>query len=173
MPVEVPVGKIKKIATAVLLIVLSPAILLAILICIVVQIPSSIVDSRQRARRQKDFAAQMAAAGRLMRWAELRAQLDAISLGTIIEEDAEDDLYNVWWTPEDIAAASPHPCYFEPPCSETGRDIEGFRPFFEWCRSRFTSPVSGTALLIDIGKDFWGYSKATESIPRVRLDRLR
>jgi len=171
--VEVPVGKVKKIALAALLIVLSPAILALLLIVIIVQIPSSAIDWRRRVRRQKRFAAQMAAAGRLMPWAELRHRLDANSLGTLIEEDAEDDLYNIWWTPDDIAALSPHPCYFEPPCPETGRDMEGFRPFFEWCRSRFTNPESGTALLVDIGKDFRGYSKGTEGLPRVHLDRPR
>src|SRR5208337_1342115 len=149
-----------------LLIVLSPAIL----IYVIVQIPFSIIDQRRRARRQKSFAAQMAAAGRLIPWPEFRSQLDANSQGTLIEEDAEDDLYNVWWTPEDIAALSPHPCCFESP--GTRPDMEGFRPYFEWCRSRFTSPESGTALLVDVGKDFWSFFENTKGRPCVFIKRL-
>jgi hypothetical protein len=164
--------KVKRIAGAALLIVLSPAILVLCLIFIIVQIPSSIVDRRRRARRQRSFEAQMAAAGRLIPWAELRSQLAANSEGTLIEEDAEDDLYNVWWTPEDVAALSPHPCCFEPPSPKTRPDMEGFRPFFEWCRSRFTSPESGTALLVDVGKDFWSFFEGTKGRPCVHVNRL-
>src|SRR5512143_3749894 len=134
--------------------------------------PFSIVDRKRMVRRQKSFDAQMAAAGRLIPWAELRSQLTANSQGTIIEEDTQDDLYNVWWTPEDIAALSPHPCCFETPSPTTKQATEEFRPFFEWCRSRFTNPESGTALLVDVGKDFWNFVEGTKGRPCVHVRRL-
>ena len=164
-------GKVKRIALAALLIVLSPAILAFCVIFIIVQIPSSAVDHRRRVRRRKSFAAQMSAAGRVITWAELRSQLDASPHGTLIEEHAEEDLY-VWWTPEDIAALSPHLCCFDEPCPKTRSDMEVFRPFFDWCRSRFTSPESGTALLVEVGKDFWTYCEATRDRPRAQIRRL-
>jgi hypothetical protein len=161
-------GTLKRIGGIALLTVLSPAIL----IYVVVQIPFSILDQRRRVRRQKSFAAKMASAGRLISWPELRLQLNASSQGTLIEEDAEDDLYNVWWTLEDIATLSPHPCCFETSCPETSLDMEGFRTFFEWCRSRFTSPESGTALLVDVRKDFWSFFESTKGRPCVLIKRL-
>jgi hypothetical protein len=165
-------GKVNRIARAALLILLSPAILTLTLIFVIVQAPSSIIDRRRRVRRQKSFAAQMEASGRLVPWAELPSQLDSNSQGTLIEEDAEDDLYNIWWTPEDIATLSPHPCCFDEPCPQTMPNMEGFRPFFEWCRSRFTSPESGKALLVDVGKDFWSFCEGTRGRPRVHIKRL-
>jgi hypothetical protein len=128
--VEVPVGKFKKIALAALLIVLSPAILVFILIYVIAQIPSSIVGWRRRARREKTLQAQMAATGRLMPWAELRSKLDANFQGTLIDEDAGDDLINTWWSPEDIATLSPHPCCFKRPNGKTKPNLDKFHPFF-------------------------------------------
>jgi hypothetical protein len=172
--VEVPVGKFKKIALATLLIVLSPVILVFILFYVIAQIPSSIVRGRQRARREKTLQAQMAATGRLMPWAELRSKLDANFQGTLIDEDGGDDLINTWWSPEDIATVSPHLCCFKRPTKETMHDFDKFHPFFEWCRSRFTSPESGTALLVvgGAGQEYWSFLEDTEARPWVYVKRL-
>ena len=109
----------------------------------------------------------MAAADRVITWAELRFRFGANSQGTLIEEDA-----NIWWTPEDIAALSPHPCCFDEPSPKTKSEREQFMPFFEWCRSRFISLESGTALLVDIGEDFWSFVEGTKGRPRVHVDQL-
>ncbi len=119
-----------KIALATLLIVLSPAILIFVLIYVIVQLPSSIARSRRRARRVKTLQAQMAATGRLMPWAELRSKLDANFQGTLIDEDAGDDLINTWWSPEDIATLSPHPCCFKRPTGETKPGLGTVPSFF-------------------------------------------
>jgi hypothetical protein len=90
----------------------------------------------------------MRATGRLVAWAEARSQIDA-QHGTFIGERVSGYAHRLWWTPEDVAALSPHPCGFgddKPP------ELWEHILFDEWCRSRYTNPQFGSARLVDIRK---------------------
>jgi hypothetical protein len=78
---------------------------------------------------------------------EARSRVDH-GHGTLIAEAMNiKDPWRIWWTTEDIPAASPYPCDFEA-CPELWDEER--TPFDQWCRSRFTDPASGTALLVDL-----------------------
>jgi len=116
-----------------------------ILIVAVASIPASLIEQSRMRRRERRFAADMKSAGRLISWVDARSEVDN-GHGTFIGESVVPRGYRLWWTPEDIPVISPYPCYFE-----------GFKLpdrehalFFEWCWTRFTSPDSGIARLVDI-----------------------
>jgi hypothetical protein len=147
-------GKISEIASLSLLVLLSPVILL----WIIVQVPFSEVRRTTARRREKRFAAEMRAAGRLVTWAEARSQIDN-QHGTLIGEFVS-NAYRLWWTPEDVPSLSPYPCRFE---ADKPPEHSDHSLFDEWCRSQFTSPESGTARLVDIRKpdeEEWFYYRA-------------
>lgn len=54
--------------------------------------------------------------------------------------------YRLWVTSENLAEASPFPCCFE----ELPWFDEGYKDFFQWCRSRYTASATGIAKLVDI-----------------------
>jgi len=137
-------------------------------IWIVVQIPFSLVESAAKRQRDRWFAATMRAEGRVVSWADARAQVDA-QHGTFVEELVSTDGYRLWWTPEDVPATCPYPCRFKENDSERidqllrdgqfeqlkelqAADASHYAMFDEWCRSRLTSPQSGTARLVDISR---------------------
>jgi hypothetical protein len=159
------VGKIGRLLRLVLM---APVIL----IVGVASIPVCMFERRIMRQREKRFAADMKTVGRLVSWIEARSQIDN-ERGTLIEESVSPDGYRLWWTSEDIPTVSPYPC-----CFEDGKipDVQVYRPFFEWCRFRFTNPESGTAQLIDLaavdGKDATTYL-CTDSAAhrRVRIHR--
>jgi hypothetical protein len=142
-----------------------------LLIWIVVQLPFSLVGSAAKRRRDRRFAAAMRAAGRVVSWADARVQADGRH-GTFVEEWVSTDGYRLWWTPEDVPATCPYPCRFEENESERidppvrggqfkelnelqTADASHYAMFDEWCRSRLTSPQSGTALLVNINEREW------------------
>jgi hypothetical protein len=146
------IDNVCKIGRLLRLVLMAPVIV----VVAVTSIPVSMFERRTMRQREKRFAADMRAIGRLVSWIEARSQIDN-ECGTLIEESSPDG-YRLWWTPEDIPAVSPYPC-----CFEDGKipDVQAYGPVFEWCRSRFTNPASGTARLIDMavedGKDAMTY----------------
>ena len=112
-----------------------------------VSIPVAGISLFFKRRGKTRFAARMKDAGRWISWAEAHSEVEQ-GRGTFIEETLSlKGPFRLWWTPEDIPAASPYPCRFE-------AFAEGlFEPeaiaFFEWCQSRFTNPESGIARLVD------------------------
>ena len=137
-------GKISRIASLALLVLISPLILL----WIIVQLPVSVVQRIIVRQREKRFAAEMRATGRLVTWADARSQLDN-QHGTFIEETVSAHAYRIWWTPDDVSDLSPYPCCLD---DDNPPELWEHILFDEWCRSRFTSPESGTAQLVDIRK---------------------
>ena len=111
----------------------------------------------------------MRAAGRVVSWVHARSQVDA-QHGTLVEEFVCTDGYRLWWTPEYVPDVCPYPCRFK---SDEAAEAKHFDQMLrdgqlervkelqaavatqyaassEWCRSRYTNPESGTALLVDI-----------------------
>jgi hypothetical protein len=109
-----------------------------------ISIPWGYVDNLVKRRRERRFADQMQAVGRLMTWKEFESAIEN-KQGTIIGEYLScKGPFRLWWTGEDIPAISPHKWerenlpWYEPE----------FAPFFDWCYARFTNPQSGTARLV-------------------------
>lgn len=110
----------------------------------------------------------MRATGRVVSWADARAQVDG-QHGTFVEEFVSTGGCRLWWTPEDVPATTPYPCRFKDHDSKLvdqlvrdgkfeelkglrAADASQYAMFDEWCRSRLTSPQSGTALLVDLAR---------------------
>jgi hypothetical protein len=108
-------------------------------------IPYSLISRRIPRRREREFRTQLEAIGRVIEWSDfLRAVSE--NRGTFIEERYSfKGPVRWWWTPEDLYSACPYPTADW----LTMVKDEGFRPFAEWCRQRYTSPDRGEALLVD------------------------
>jgi hypothetical protein len=108
-------------------------------------IPYSLIFRRIQRRREREFRTQMEAVGRVIEWSDfLRAASE--NRGTFIEERYSfKGPVGWWWTPEDLYSACPYPTADW----LTMVKDEGFRPFAEWRRQRYTSPDRGEALLVD------------------------
>ena len=78
-----------------------------------------------------------------MQWADFVTAMEQ-KRGTLIVEGDPHKGPNLWWTPEDILSASPHPC------SSDLRALfdRSYGPFREWCYERYTSPATGIASLV-------------------------
>jgi len=107
-------------------------------------IPIAAILRRRAARKERLLTTEMKACGRLIPWSEARS-LVANSSGMFIEEMDSPKSSRIWWTPEDLPAISPHPCYFD-----EGPDPWEHELFFDWCRSHCTNPEGGTAHLVDV-----------------------
>lgn len=110
-------------------------------------IPVAGISRFIKRRGETRFAAQMKDARRWISWAEAHSEVER-GRGTFIEENLSfKGPFRLWWTPEDIPAASPYPCSFE--ALADGFLEPGAIAFYGWCHSRFTNPESGIALLVD------------------------
>jgi len=113
-------------------------------------IPYSLIFRRIQRGREREFRTQIEAIGRVIEWSDF---LRAVSedRGTFIRGTFIEERYSFkgpvrrWWTPEDLYSACPYPTADR----LTMVKDEGFRPFAEWCRQRYTSPDRGEALLVD------------------------
>lgn len=123
-----------------------------LIIWIIAQVPFSLVEAAAKGRREKRFTAAMRAAGRVVSWPDACVQVEG-KHGTFVGELVSSDGYRLWWTPEYIPDVCPHPCRFgdDEPSRLSGHTVSD-----EWCRSRFTSPNSGAALLVvDVPRSNW------------------
>ncbi|HUB51862.1 MAG TPA: hypothetical protein VL986_06940 [Terracidiphilus sp.] len=97
--------------------------------------------------REVSFRGLIKSRGRLINWQEfLRRMRD--TGGTCIEEKfSPKGPVRFWWTPEDVAAQSPHEIidWF------TMRKGRRGAAFVRWCRQRYTNADTGSALLVDVG----------------------
>jgi len=87
----------------------------------------------------------MKSRARLMTWPEF-VRLMHERGGTCIEEKfSPKGPVRFWWTPEDVHRESPHEIidWF------TMRKGRQYEPFVHWCRARYTSMESGSAVLVD------------------------
>lgn len=94
--------------------------------------------------RERKFAAAMKERGRFKAWDEIQSMPDE---GTVIIEQAQKDGYRVWWTPEDVIRASPHPIPIEDELDYLR--ISEPLPFVRWCAEIYTSTDKGRALLTE------------------------
>jgi len=118
--------------------------IVVLLVAGVVSIPWTFVANRLRQRREARFAAEMKAANRFLCWAEAHSR--ASGGGTFVEEyQSAMGPYRLWWTPDEVATLSTHPCCFDFLPWEYDHGPE----FFDWCRERYTDPGLGSALLIE------------------------
>ena len=110
-----------------------------------VALPLSVIPRWLQKHREGSFRALLKSRGRLINWQEfLRSMHD--SGGTCIEEKfSPKGPVRFWWTPEDVAAESPHEIidWF------TMRKGRRSGPFVQWCRERYTSADTGSAVLVD------------------------
>jgi hypothetical protein len=110
-----------------------------------VAIPLSFIPRWLQQHREHSFRLLLKSRGRLINWQEfLRSMRD--SGGTCIEEKfSAKGPVRFWWTPEDVAAESPHEIidWF------TMRKGRRGDAFVRWCRERYTNAEKGTAMLVD------------------------
>lgn len=93
--------------------------------------------------KRKLLTAGMTARNRVMPWPDfVRAAKE--KRGTLIIEGDPRKGPNLWWTPEDLSAVSPHSCSLD---LRTLLD-RTYQPFRFWCYERYTSPSTGSASLV-------------------------
>jgi hypothetical protein len=94
-------------------------------------------------RRRRLLDESMTKQNRTMSWSQF-IQAAEEKRGTLVVEGDPRKGPNLWWTPEDIPSISPHTC---------ARDLGAlfnrtYKPFWVWCRKRYISRVTGSALLV-------------------------
>jgi hypothetical protein len=129
----------------------SPGAILGILLIPVLMlgacfaIPYAFVLRWIRQRREHKFKLLMKSRGRLITWPDLQRHLHDDG-GTCIEERfSPKGPVRFWWTREDVYKKSPYEIidWFT---MRKGRHAE---PFIHWCRARYTSADTGSAVLVD------------------------
>jgi len=106
-----------------------------------ISIPITFIRSYIVRRNEDRFASEMKGSQRCISWND-----SLLESGTLIGEYlSAKGPFRLWWTSEDVLAASPYPC-----CVDEwpfGGEID-YSAFFGWCRDRFTDPGSGAAVLV-------------------------
>jgi hypothetical protein len=128
--------------------ILAPFVLVAVgvpmLLFAGISFPYGLVVNYGIRRRERHLLERLRSAGRFLAWPEVAEKLSR-GEGTLILEQANKDGSRFWWTPDDVASLAP----LAPP--EVGEMTYFLRddshPFVAWCRSRYTSPAHGTALV--------------------------
>jgi hypothetical protein len=109
-------------------------------------IPYSLISRRIQRRREREFRTQMEAIGRVIEWSDF-VQAISENRGTLIEERYSfKGPVRWWWTPEDLYSMCPYPTADW----LTMTNDDGFGPFAEWCRQRYTSPDRGEAFFVNV-----------------------
>jgi hypothetical protein len=130
-----------------------------------VSIPWTYIRKSVQRLKERRFMERMKKAGRLMEWQEFK-QAIASGEGTAIGEYLSiKGPFRIWWTPEAIPRTSPHRWEREKHFAFPFMEPE-FLPFFEWCYTRYTNPVSGSAQLVSVPKDERNQLKALSTNPR-------
>ena len=108
-------------------------------------IPYTVAVRWLRLHGEHELRLLMKSRGRLVTWPEFVRAMHERG-GTCIEEKfTAKGPVRFWWTAEDIRRESPHQIidWFN---MRKGRQYE---PFVHWCRARYTSADSGSAVLVD------------------------
>lgn len=108
-------------------------------------IPYSIFLRWRRKRHEIRLRALMKAQHRWIGWQEFLRAMNSRG-GTCIEERfSPKGPVRFWWTPENVYTESPHEIidWFTMRKGRRGAD------FVHWCRARYTSPDSGSAVLVE------------------------
>ncbi len=107
--------------------------------------PYTFVLRRMRQRREHKLKLLMKSRGRFIAWQELVHYLRDAG-GTCIEERfSPKGPVRFWWTREDVHRESPYEII------DWFTMRKGFKgeQFVHWCRTRYTSPDTGSAVLVD------------------------
>lgn len=119
----------------------------AFLIAVPLSIPVTKIWQAIKRRQERKFATNMRAANRSLPWSEACRRVENGHGCLISDHLSIKGPVRLWWTAEDVAAITPHACFFEElPDNEESLDSE----FDVWCRSRYTNAESGTALLVEL-----------------------
>lgn len=111
----------------------------------ILTLPVFFVIRWMRGLREQGFRSSIRSSGRGLSWQEFRRAMSEQG-GTCIEERfSPHGLVRFWWTPEDIYAESPHEITSWFAMRKGGR----YAPFIYWCRQRYTSFETGSALLVE------------------------
>ena len=95
--------------------------------------------------REIKFHQEMKARGRLIGWQDFLRRMRSAG-GTCIEEKfSPKGIVRFWWTPENVRQESPHAIIDWFTMRKGGR----YEPFVHWCRERYTSVESGSAILVE------------------------
>ena len=123
-------------------------------------IPISLAIRNSDRKKERRFSEQMRRCGRTMSSESLMDRIHS-SEGTIIREWTR--MYKGpvrwWWTPNDFYKECPHASVDY----VTMWQDDAYRPLLEWCWSRYTSPTTGEALLVEL-------PKSKETLVRLRKD---
>ena len=121
------------------LLVFMPLLAIAALISLLFT-PIAALWEKRKKRLLKDA---MTAKNRAMQWPEFVQALEE-KRGTLIVEGDPRKGPDFWWTSENIRTVSPHSCS----CDLGTLFDRNYKPFRAWCYERYTSPATGTALLV-------------------------
>jgi len=117
-----------------------------LLILALLSIPYAIAASIYLPIRERRFHARLRASGRFAAWPAVVEHLSR-GEGTFLVEHANKRSVRFWWSADDVAALAPA----VPPDHDSYDYIRPNpqHPFVSWCFARYTSPVSGAALLTE------------------------
>jgi len=98
-------------------------------------------------RQERKFATQMKAANRLVSWSEVRSHVENGHGCLISDHLSYKGPVRLWRTQDDVPGVSPYPYVLE----ESPDSLESPNSELDaWCRARFTTPQSGTAVLVEL-----------------------
>jgi hypothetical protein len=97
------------------------------------------------AQKERRFAEQLSDLGRTMSFDDFYKAVEE-GRGTVICEwqDVFKGPVRLWWTPDDIYAATPYPCIDHVHMANDPT----YRPFLDWCFQQYVSPSIGKALYV-------------------------
>jgi hypothetical protein len=121
----------------------------ALLVVGAVGAPLSVLYTRRKRRiwvqEERRVAEQLSDLGRTISFDDFHKAVED-EHGTVICEwkDVFKGPVRLWWTPDDIYAATPYPCidHFHMATDPT------YRPFLDWCFQQYVSPSAGKALYV-------------------------
>ena len=128
--------------------ILAPVVLVVVgipmLVFAGVSLPYGLVVNYGIRRRERHLLERLRSAGRFLAWPDVAEKLSR-GEGTLIVEQANKDGSRFWWTPDDVASLAPE---VPPAVGDMAYFLPGdSHPFVDWCRSRYTSPSHGAALI--------------------------
>jgi len=133
--------------------ILFPIYLPLLIIAAGLSFPVGAVQRRIVQRRERRLAAQLRSASRTIS-AEKATDLIGENRGTLVWETlSHKGPWRLWWTSDDIAAASPFPFYRSSDGKSRSFYEEEFRAFGRWFAENYAHPTAGKALLVDVADE--------------------
>ena len=129
---------------------LSPLFFLVFLVLAVVSVPVEFCYRLRQRREEQRLRPRLAAAGRLIEWAEVEAKFGRGEGTLIVQHCSPKGPIREWWTEDDLAGAAPAPlpvCVKSPPAEG---QLQVLRDYAGGCSGRYVDLEAGTAKLTEV-----------------------